>query len=124
MVGLTKCERAKMESTEYIIRVALSENIDSPYIWFSSLPCGSREIVKITNTNTSKSVWCEVVKASDNFIERYTRNPRTKPINREHSFVVVNEWYRKELGLIENSHSSIEIKTSKMPLFIKQLLAS
>jgi hypothetical protein len=111
-------------SNKYIIRVALSEDINTPFIWFSSLPCDSREIAKITNIDKSQSVWCEVVTAIENFIERYNRNQRTININADTPFIVINEWYREKLCLIKNTQSNIEINISRKPHFIKQLLAS
>ena len=113
-----------MSVNNYITRVALAEDINNPFVWFSELPCNSREIVKITNKNTSKSIWCEVVKASGNFIERYNRNPRTNEIKEDIPFIVLNEWYREKLGLNKNETANIEIKVSKMPLFFRQIQAS
>ena len=113
-----------MTSISHITRVALTEDINSPYIWFSELPCDSRDIVKITNKDTSKSIWCEVVKASDNYIQRYNEKERTLNISSDKSFLVSNSWYRTKLGLVKNTESNIIIKTSWYPQFIKQLLAS
>lgn len=115
---------AMVEENSYIVRVSLAEDINAPYIWFSSLPCKSREIVKLTNTVNQKSVWCEVVVASDNFINRYKKNERTKNICRDHPFIVSNEWYRDELGISKNEHSNIKITISRWPMFIRQLFAS
>ncbi|MCG7964958.1 MAG: hypothetical protein JAY63_00020 [Candidatus Thiodiazotropha taylori] len=113
-----------MTVNNYITRVALAEDIHNPFVWLSELPCDSREIVKLTNKSTSKSIWCEVVMASDNFIERYNRNPRTNEIKKDTPFIVVNAWYREKLGLSKNESANIQIEVSKMPLFIKQLMAS
>jgi len=108
----------------YLVKAALSEDVNAPYIWFSSLPCESREILKITNTDENKSVWCEVIKASDNFIHRYNNNKRTINICSSENYLIVNEWYRNKLGLKKNSRSSIRITISNYPLFYRQLLAS
>jgi len=108
----------------YVTRVALAEDINNPFIWFSKLPCDSREIVKVTNKNLSKTIWCEVVKASDNFVVRYNQNKRTLNLEEDKSFIVANAWYRTKLGLTKNESTIIEVSTSKLPLFFKQLLAS
>ena len=108
----------------FITRVALSEDINAPYVWLSETPCNSRDIVKITNIDTTKSIWCEVVKASDNYIKRYNNNVRTLSISSNKPFIVANSWYRNKLDLVKNTESNITLKTSRYPLFVKQLLAS
>ena len=111
-------------TNNYMVKASLAEDVNAPYIWFSNLPCESREIVKLSNSDGSKSIWCEVLKASENFIERYNRNHRTKNINQTDEFVVSNEWYREKLGLEKNQQSTIKITVSSCPLLIRQLLAS
>ena len=112
------------KTNSYMVRASLSEDVNAPYIWFSSLPCESREIVKLSNAECNKSAWCEVVEASDNFIERYNRNKRTKNVGHTEPFVVSNEWYREKLSLNKNKPSNITITVSKYPVFFRQLLAS
>ncbi len=112
------------EINTYITKVALAEDVNAPYIWFSSLPCDSREIVKLTNTDKNKSIWCEVIKASENFVDRYNKNTRTINIVSTESCLIANEWYREKLGLKKNSQSNIKITVSKLPLFYRQLHAS
>jgi len=112
------------QANSYIVRVSLAEDINAPYVWLSSLPCKSREIVKLTNAANRKSVWCEVVLASDNYIDRYTNNDRTIGISHELPFMAANEWYREILGISKNEHANIKITISWWPLFIRQLLAS
>ena len=111
-------------SNTFIIRTALAEDINSPYLWFSDLPCPSREIVKVVNKNNSKSIWCEVIKASNNYIKRYNQISRTFNISRNDPFIVVNSWYRVKLGIKKNEKYNIEIKKSIMPRLVKQLCAS
>jgi hypothetical protein len=60
-----------MASDTYLVRAAMAEDINAPYLWFYPLACQSRDIVKVVNKESSKVVWCEVIKASDNFINRY-----------------------------------------------------
>ena len=71
------------DSITYLVRPALAEDINAPYLWLSTAPCVSRDIVRVVNKETSKSVWCEIVEAGDNFIERYNRNPRTKKVSKD-----------------------------------------
>ena len=112
-------------SNSLIVKSALSEDISSPYIWFYDLPCASREIVKVSNKNNHKSIWCEVIKASSNYIERYNRNERTFDIYENEPFLVANAWYRAKLGLKKNESFNIEVKyNSLIPGFIRQLFAS
>jgi hypothetical protein len=112
------------ENKTYMVKAALVEDINSPYIWFSSLSCESRDIVKLTNTDENKSIWCEVVKASENYVDRYNKNKRTINIVDAEPCLVANEWYREKLGLSKNSKSNIRISVSRLPLFYRQLLAS
>ena len=53
----------KSHQGKYMVRVALAEDINAPYIWFSELPCESRAIVKVVHRE--KSVWCEVIKSKE-----------------------------------------------------------
>lgn len=111
-------------SRDYTVRAALAEDVSSPCIWFTCLPCASRDIVKITNTKRSLSVWCEVISASENYVARYNDNPRTKKISTDKPFAIANEWYREKLGLDKNATAEILLTPSSKPLFIKQLMAS
>lgn len=99
-----------MENNNFMVRAALAEDVDSHYLWFSGLPCASREIAKVTNNNNSKSIWCEVVLASENFIERYNRNPRTNHLSNDIPFVVINEWYRERLGITKTVKQTLKLK--------------
>jgi hypothetical protein len=109
----------------YLVRPALAEDIDAPYIWFSKLPCPSRRIVLIKNKSNGKSVWCEVILAQDNFIERYNRNARTKKVSSDTPFLVSNEWYRDHLGLAKHETATLELRAFPwLPLFVAQALSS
>ncbi len=113
------------EVKSYIVRTALVEDINNPFIWFSALDCESREIVKITNKTNSKSVWCEIIIAGDNFIDRYNKNKRTINVSRKEPFLVANDWYRKKLGLTKNEITEVEIIHGlKWSGFVPQLFAS
>lgn len=112
------------DSITFLVQAALAEDIGAPYLWISTLPCVSRDIVKVVNREASKAVWCEIVEAGDNFIERYNRNPRTKKVSKNISFLIANEWYRDRLGIKKNEATRLEIRTSRLPLFVRQLLAS
>lgn len=112
------------DSVTYLVRAALAEDIGAPYLWLSTLPCDSRDIVKVVNKEASKAVWCEIVEASDNFIERYNGNPRTKKVAKSTPFLIANEWYRERLGIRKNESTRLEIRTSRLPLFVRQLNAS
>jgi hypothetical protein len=112
-------------TSKYLVRTALAEDINAPYIWFSSLPCDSRDIVRIINRETSKSIWCQAIKAGDNFIVRYNENQKTLKVESQTPFVVLNEWYREKLDLRKNETSQLEVRCyAWLPLFLKQLLAS
>lgn len=112
------------KSINYLVRAALAEDIKAPYLWLSIMPCDSQVIVKIVNKKATKTIWCEIIEASDNFIERYNNNPRTKNISKNIPCLVANEWYRKKLKINKNDYAEFEIKTSKLPQFIQQLMAS
>lgn len=110
-------------SKKYIIRKSLVSDINASYIWSKDLPCRSREIVKITNMDNKKSIWCEVMVTSENYIKRYNNNPNTINLDSK-PFFIANAWYRKELGLEQNKEFTLKIDTSYKPLFLKQLLSS
>jgi hypothetical protein len=122
----------RRDSSAYLVRAAIAEDINAPYLWINPLRYKSRDIVKVVNKESSKAVWCEVIKASDNFIERYNSNPRTKNISKDTPFLVANQWYRDRLGISKNTWTTIELRTpyllSYFPSIVKtgilQLLAS
>jgi hypothetical protein len=81
--------------------------------------------VKVTNTKTSRSVWCEVIKAGNNFITRYNENKKTQKVDEQTPFMISNEWYRDKLELKKNETNQIEVRCYRwLPLLVKQLFAS
>ncbi len=95
---------------KYTVFAATSEDIDSGWVWLGSPIPISRIVVRITNKNGGKSVYCEALKIDRNFLKIYNA-PGRIPICTPDKALVANAWYRKRLGLLETqSEYELEVK--------------
>lgn len=96
---------------EYSLFAALHEDVNSGWIWINKCDFKQRAVIRIVNTTTKKSVYCEVLQIDDNFLNYYNaRGKGRKLISEEASALVINQWYRKLLGdLSTQSRHELEI---------------
>lgn len=84
---------------KYKIFAALTEDINSGWVWLKNPECQQRAIVLIKNPISNKGVFCEVLRIDDNFTKHYNlRGEGRKYILDDDNVLVINEWYRKLLG--------------------------
>ena len=95
---------------KYKIFAALKEDINSGWVWVGDKTISERTIVLLVNKNNNKKIYCEALFIDENFLREYNNPPRAFIKNPSCS-IVINSWYRKELGNIEpQSEYELEIK--------------
>ena len=103
---------------KFTIYAALREDMNEGWVWLGGhnhLP--NRSIIKLTNSKTSRHVFCEICKIEDkkdgkdgNFIRSYNRKCGGRvPISDEKSALVISEWYRKRLGVEKDADVEIDV---------------
>ena len=98
---------------KYRIFAALHSELNSGWIWLGSPALPSRCVVKITNPNNGRSVYCEALQIDNNFLGVYNRDDRCRITDKE-SALVINAWYRKRLGdFPTQSDQDLQIKPAK-----------
>jgi len=86
---------------KYKVQAALREDLNEGWVWGPDLKFEQRPIVKITNLDNKKTVYCEYLTINDNYIENYNRPKDTVEIKIGTNVITMNEWYRKRLGIPE-----------------------
>ncbi len=102
--------------TKYIIRAALHDEANEGWVWTRKF--GSRSVVKITNTENCRSVYCQVRKIDVNFENEYEKDPQRIPLT-DADTVVMSQWYRDALGGFTTTQKDNE--TGLVDLKIKPL---
>lgn len=98
------------------IYAALNEDAHQGWVWLQDASLPLRAIVKITSTDTGRSVHCECLQIDDNFLKRYNNEPRI-PIHLPSDALVMGEWYRASLGVVSTrSVTEISLHVCKTPL--------
>lgn len=80
-------------------------------VWLKEPTLPPRCIVKITNVENGKRVWCEALQIDDNFLRRYNEPPRLT-IDDPISSIVVPQWYRARLGLKTGQEVQLRISST------------
>jgi hypothetical protein len=89
-----------MQTTQYLIRAALREDISSGWVWINTGNFEQRSIVLIKNPNTDKCIYCEILKIDKNFLKLYNKNGGGRlNISENKPTLVINDWYRTKLGI-------------------------
>ena len=83
------------------IYASLDDDIGEGYVWLRKAGLPPRGIVKITHTDSGRTVLCEALKFEDNFLKKYNQSPRFT-INNPESSVVMSGWYRARLGDLQS----------------------
>ena len=95
---------------KYKVFTALKEDINSGWVWICDKTISERAIVKIRKINSKKRIYCEALSIDENFLREYNTMPRIF-IKNPSSSIVVNSWYRKQLGNIKpQSECDLAIK--------------
>jgi hypothetical protein len=75
----------------------LREDVHQGVVWLTRPGMASREVVKITNTISKKSIHVEALKFEDNFLNAYNQPGRAKIADPANS-LVIGGWHRALLG--------------------------
>ncbi|MET0105865.1 MAG: hypothetical protein ABW072_12105 [Sedimenticola sp.] len=94
---------------EYQIFVSLEKDIAAPFIWVTNPGVPSRTVAKITNPDSKKHVYCEILEMDVNYRGNYNGTTHTRNITEGIESAVVNSWYRQRLGLVKNEKANLEI---------------
>jgi hypothetical protein len=91
---------------------ALHDDSHQGWVWLKNAKLPPRCVVKITNSATRKSVYCEALQIDANFLEKYNQQPRFS-IEDPASSLVIGGWFRAKLGdVATQSDVSLTIETS------------
>lgn len=94
----------------YKIFASLHDELNAGWVWISSSDLPSRSIVKISNPEKGKKVYCEALQIDENFLKKYNDSNRFHIVDASPS-LVINSWYRKRLGdFPTQSCPNLEIK--------------
>ena len=92
------------------IYASLAEDAQQGWIWSNYPAFRHRSVIKITDTKTQRSVYCEILQIDKNFIRRYNK-AGTYKIEKPEDAVVMSEWYRQSLGYYtQETISTMNIK--------------
>jgi hypothetical protein len=76
----------------------LHEDIAEGFVWLKQKDVPPRGIVKITNRENRRSVYCEALQFEQNFLTIYRKNPHRLRIDNPETSIVMSQWYRSKLG--------------------------
>jgi len=97
------------------VYASLAEDINNGWVWVPESIVSERVVIKVKNCDSGRSVYCEVIPFGDNFVSRYNQGNRYSISDRDAS-VVVNEWYRKKLGIgFTQTDCEFQIKRADNP---------
>lgn len=94
------------------IYACLDDDISEGFVWLKRSGLASRSVVKITNPDVGRSVFCEALQLEVNFLNKYNKSPRVT-IDSPESSIVMSAWYRDRLGNLETQRDyNLEIRAA------------
>jgi hypothetical protein len=60
------------------IYACLDDDISEGFVWLKRSGLAPRSVVKITNPEGGRSVFCEALQLEDNFLREYNKAPRLR----------------------------------------------
>jgi hypothetical protein len=85
----------------YWIYAALHEETKEGWVWLPANPALTSIHVHIRNPHNNRSVYCERRTADENFRQTYNSPSGTKRLPESEKFIVLNSWYREQLGIFD-----------------------
>jgi hypothetical protein len=82
------------------IYASLDDHIGEGFVWLQRSGLPTRCVVKISNPDSKRAVFCEILQLEENFLKRYNQAPRYT-IKDPASSIVMSAWYRIRLGSLE-----------------------
>jgi hypothetical protein len=101
---------------------AREEDAHQGWVWLQNASLPARGVIKITNPNTRKSVYCEALQIDANFLKSYNQSPR-RTITKPEETLVIGAWYRAGLGEI-GTRVEIPLTVCASNSWLGQFLAS
>ena len=90
----------------------LDDDISEGFVWLKRTGLAPRSVVKITNPDGGRSVFCEALQLEDNFLREYNQAPRLN-IEKPESSIIMSAWYRARLGNLETQREyNLEIRAA------------
>jgi len=94
------------------IYASLDEDIGEGFVWLQKPGLPTRGIVRITNADSGRNIFCEALQFEKNFLEKYNQSPRFV-IERPDLSIVMSGWYRTRLGDLQTQREyPLEIATA------------
>lgn len=78
---------------------SLADDINNGWVWVPENVVVQRNVIKLQNLDSGKTVFCEALQIGENFISRYNDAEKTFRITDKDKAIVINEWYRNKLGI-------------------------
>ncbi len=100
---------------------AREEHAHQGWVWLQDASLPPRGVIKITNPNTQKSVYCEALQIDANFLKTYNQPPR-RTITKPEETLVIGAWYRAGLGEI-GTRTEVSLTVSASNSWIGQFRA-
>ena len=88
----------------YKVLAATRADMNEGWVWLTAAGFAPRSIIRITNKANRRYVYCECLEMDANFIKEYNQPSRIN-IDSNENTVVINDWYRKQLGDIATQKS-------------------
>ncbi|MDA0125997.1 MULTISPECIES: hypothetical protein [Vibrio] len=111
------------ENYKLIVRASKIEDIGAPYIWGVGFDYPHKEIIRIKNPVSGRKVWVEFMFGDENFRKSYNER-KTRTINSNEQTLIISQWYREIIEVNKNESIELEVKKSRLPLWIKTMLAA
>ncbi len=94
------------------IYASLDDHIGEGFVWLQRSGLPARCVVKITNPETRRAVFCEALQLEENFLKRCNQLPRYT-ISDPGSSIVMSAWYRTRLGGLQTQGEyALEVKAA------------
>lgn len=94
---------------------ATAEDIHQGWVWLHLPGIEPRSIIKITNIEKDKSVYCEALQIDKNYLNHYNvkcGNVKRFKIDDQNRTIVINNWYRKKLE-IDDTQCNVELEIAE-----------
>jgi hypothetical protein len=82
---------------------SLDDHCAEGFVWLQRPGLPGRCVVRITNVETKRAVFCEALQLEENFLKRYNQPPRYT-IRDPGSAIVMSAWCRVRLGGLATQH--------------------
>lgn len=92
------------------IFAAREEDAHQGWVWLEEALLPARSVIKISNPQNKKSVYCEAMQIDKNFRDQYNQARRYEIENASNA-LVIGAWYRSGLGILE-TQIDVELEVS------------